>query len=346
MTARLKRLESMTYPSDGVTGVLVAISRRYADDTIRAHQDVRAHRGAVAFGKFLYRRERPGDSTSVKPVSILGRERHEGPAIGFFERRAKAWLGSGRLLSLFVLDPDPPANMWMGRIAQVAMRTSAGHAPDFSPPEFPGYAARDVVPSYYWLEPQKRVHLKYHCNYWFLISSLEQISADALLDMRDLETDDGVTLATAQLYPAEVSLPEKAVVTLSSRPPRSPLVSPALRSVFLDFPALLRGLTRVKLVASAQRDLAHSEQAMVDQTADLVVRMERCGRDVRAIGVRFEPVPESHGLMEFYVANASRVAAGWLADDWWIVGLSAAHPDDHFWKLAKRRWIELQLSTE
>jgi hypothetical protein len=226
------------------------------------------------------------------------------------------------------------------------MRTSAGHSSDFSPPEFPGYAARDVVPPYYWLEPQQRVHLKYHCNYWFLINSLEQISAAALLDMRDLETEGGFTLATAQLYPAEVSLPKDAIVALSARPPKSPPVTAMLKSVSLDFPSLLRGLTRVKLIAPAQRDLARSGQAMVDQTADLVVRMERSGGDIRALGIRSEPVPESHGLTEFYVGSASRVAAGWLANSWWIVGLSAAHPDAHFWKLAKRRWLELQLSNE
>jgi len=343
---RLRRLGSLTYPPNRIVGVLVAISRRYADDTIKKHQEVLSRNGVVAFGKFLYIRQRPDDPDSVKPLSSLGYERHEGPAVGFFDQRARNWLSSGRPLHLFVLDPDPPATMWMGRVAQVAMRKSAGRRSDFAPPEFEGYAARDVVPAYYWLEPQKKQHLKYHCNYWFLIDSLEQISAAALLAMTDLETDGEITLATAQLYPAEVSLPAQAVTVISSRPPKSVPVSAGLGRVTIDFASLLRGLARVRVLGQAQEEMEKAGRAMVNQIADLAVRMERCGHDVRAMGIRADWVADASGLMEFYVGDASRVAAGWIANNWWLVGLSEAHPDDRFWQLMRRRWVELQLTNE
>jgi hypothetical protein len=337
---RLERLRTLEYPTDCAIGILVAVNRTYAVDTIERHQDVLTRRGVVAFGKFLYARA-GGDAAPFRSLSTLGRERHEGPAAAWFRERITARLGSGNPLKLLILDPDPPASMWVGNVTEALARTSPAGKPDFAAPEFAEHAARDVVPNYYWLEGQKRLRLKYHCNFWALIDRLDQIDATALVDMKDLETSAPVTLATAQLYPAEVSLSEASLRMVSPRPSPKRAARAAARGLSLDLAKLLRGLDRVEVVPPADEELATSPQDMIDQTAALAVRLERHGRE--PLGIRTKAVADGRGLREFTVTGGGRVAAGWNDGKWWIVGLSAQHPEGtRFWREMTKRWVLLR----
>ena len=332
---RVRRLSQLQYPDGAGVGVLVAISRLYAADAIEQHQDVLADQGIVAFGKFRYARETPkGGTATPRPLETLERERHEGVARDWFLRRARGLLDAARPMHLFVIDPDPPARMWVGSVADVHVRPGSLCDHDFAVPEFGDHQASDIVPDYYWLDPGDKRHLRYHCNFWFLLSSIREIDASALADMTDLETADRITLATSQLYPAEVLFEYDAIAPLaqSSSGSRS---GPGVVAAVVD--KLVGHLQRVFFTAAARGDLEKSPQDMIDQVVCLLVDLERDGKPA---GGRGRKVADGDGLIEFSPTGPGRVAAAWLANRWLVVGLDSQHRE-HFWRRMKQRWRDV-----
>lgn len=338
---RLRRLAEITYPTGYAAGILVAISRIYQADAIEQHRRVLRSEGRVVFGKFRYSRSSIRDT----PIDLenAGRERYQGRAVGILRDRLASHMASGGHLWLFILDPDPPAALWQGAIDgfDFAEHLGSSRTPAFGLPALDCTDVSRLIPNYYWLDEHHH-HLRYHCNYWFLLSSLRQIDVQALAAMRDLETGGSITLGTSQLYPAEVSISEDELRDVSGQRGVARSRVKSSKGLSVPFGLLLKSLQRVRLTPHASRNLTACQPAMLRQLTDLLVRMERCAHATGDMGIRCRMVPDGHGLMEFPITSGGRVAAGWHQSSWRIVGIEPRHREgESFWNEMRHQWRQL-----
>jgi hypothetical protein len=335
MARRIRRLREIEYPQKRDVGLLVAVSRQYQADGIEQHQQILKKYGKVVFGKFRFTRS--GVGSTALDLENAGRERYEGVNVSILSQRVSDHLQQNRLLYLYILDPDPPASLWRGLIDTVSFSTAGQDNATFTVPEFKVGQTGRLIPSYYWFEDESQ-ELKYHCNFWFLLRSLEAIDPKALSCMEDLEREEAITLATSQLYPAEVAVEPTCIDILGARQAELQVSEEEPGRVRVAIGSIIHALKRVKFTKRARRDLERCHNDMLHQVIDLVIQMERAGSELQQMAVRKNKVG-TKGLMEFAPTAAGRVAAGWLGGKWWIVGINEDHKD-HFWQEMTQAWRE------
>lgn len=198
------------------------------------------------------------------------------------------------------------------------------------------------VPEYYWLD-QDRQNLRYHCNFWFLLGSLQPVDPGLLSDVEDLGTGERVTLATQVLYPALVRFPVDGVAAPAreSAVPESATAAWSASEQRLSHELLDVFAPTVRFTAEALKELAKSDQTTRRQVIKLVQKLAEHRGPLETVGERSgRPAGPGHeDLWEFYVTGAGRVAIGdWGAGRRLVVGLTAQHPTEKFWKAMAGRW--------
>lgn len=206
----------------------------------------------------------------------------------------------------------------------------------FEPPTFAEHSeVRNLIPRYYWSD-ESRDDLVYHCNFWFLLDSLNEVNIALLSQLLDLETGAPITLATQVLYPAEVSFDETNIsevddldsITPSGAPPSRP---PRILQHLND------SLQYVEFTERALSDLAAAPDDFQKQVIQLTLRLERREGSLDKLGVKFEHVKGTKDLLEFEPTGGGRLFLG-TADSLVVFALSSQHPERNFYQRLVTRW--------
>ncbi|MEN6633640.1 MAG: hypothetical protein ABFD84_14515 [Candidatus Polarisedimenticolia bacterium] len=335
-------------PGSMATGVLVAVSRDYCRTLVEEHMAILEKRGGVVFGKFRFQRKAVG-GTSLG-LEAMGRESFEGNDVGAFAECVRADLSSGRDVSLFIRDPEPPGRLWRAKIEQIDFN-AAGRGDSlprprssFAPPQFPGVQdVKELIPPYYFLD-QSRENLGFHCNFWFLVSSWEPVEP-ASVPFCSRTNSHKIVYSTQVLYPAAIMYDPAGVHRLAADDAAGSDVFPALgpelrRTIETVFAAF----STVRFTPAAIREFAGGPDDFKKQAVKRLLKVEMSEASQEVLKVISSPVVSASDLREFKLTGnggGGRLAAGLLGRKLVVVGMDSQHRSPTaFWNEMARRWSD------